>query len=201
MINKKNRRNLNKNKIRQNREKNNFFSEKRFKKKKWNEIKVVSTNILKNKNKEKDTKDNKEKKDKKPNYHSVKETNYKKVSENKNEKDFKFLNSNKNDIEKKAVLKNHFVQYKLNRIGKKVCSKCNKKIEEMKSSIKDNKTDQYYHFNCVINEIKKDNAVDSKQRIVYLGNGAFGIIEDLEPETNNHKFIIKKKIQYIDNSL
>ena len=70
----------------------------------------------------------------------------------------------------------------------------------MESSIKENKKNQYYHFNCVMDEIKKDNVVESKQRIVYLGSGVFGIIEDLEPDTNNHKFIIKKKIQYIDNN-
>ena len=70
----------------------------------------------------------------------------------------------------------------------------------MDSSIKDNKTNHYYHFNCVINEIKKDNVLEQKQRIVYLGSGAFGIIEDADQEPNSHKFIIKKKIQYINNN-
>ena len=69
----------------------------------------------------------------------------------------------------------------------------------MASSIKDQKNKKYYHFNCVMENLKKDNMVNPKERIVYLGSGAFGIIENLEPSTNSHKFVIKKKIQFIEN--
>ena len=200
MINKRNKRNLNKDKIRNTRKKSKFFSERQFKKKNWNEIKVVSTNVLKDKDKDKDFK---EKKDKKNNYNSSSQSNYKRisrVSENKNDKNIKTKNFTKSTIDKKTVLNNHYIQYKINKIEKKNCAKCNKKIEEMDSSIKDSKKELYYHFNCVMDEIKKDNVVEGKQRIVYLGSGTFGIIEDIGPDLNNHKFIIKKKIQYIDNS-
>jgi hypothetical protein len=198
-----NKRHLNKDKFKKRNKSSSSYSNKSFGKKNLNEIKVVSTNISKDKEPAESKKQNK------PNFvRSSKESNYnnkiekpdKRYSRPRNlSKDFNKKDT-KNDNIRKAALKSQFIQYKINIADKKKCSKCNRTIEEMDSSIKDDKNNKVYHFNCVLSEIKKDNSIESKQRIVYLGSGAFGVIEDLDPSSNNHKFEIKKKIQFIDNS-
>ncbi len=198
MINKKNIKYSDRDKSRK---KSTFHHGKSPRKKYSNEIKVVSTNVTKDK-KSKESKEIKEKKDKKIPFLSSKKTNNIKINKSKKyDKPKKTEQLNKNIIDKKSSIKNEIMQYKLKAMEKQTCFKCSRVIEDMESSIKDTNVNKFYHFNCILNEIKKDNVINSKQRVVYLGSGAFGIIENLSSDSNSYKFVIKKKIQYIDNSV
>ena len=80
-------------------------------------------------------------------------------------------------------------------INKEKCFICDKSIEDMPSAIIDQKDSKYYHFNCVISKLYRENVIEQKQRLVYLGSGAFGIIENPKND-NSSRFVIKKKIQF-----
>lgn len=195
MINKRSNKYSDSDKIRK---KNTYHNDKSPRKKYSNDIKVVSTNV----SKDKKNKENKEKKDKKISFLSTKKTSNIRTNKNKKfDRPKKTENLNKSIPNKKAEIKSNIMQYKLKGTDKQICSKCNRIIEDMDSSIKDTNNNKYYHFNCILNEIKKDNVLTAKQRIVYLGSGAFGIIENLSTDNNSCKFVIKKKIQFIDNTV
>ncbi|MFA7109805.1 MAG: hypothetical protein WC162_11740 [Sphaerochaetaceae bacterium] len=71
-----------------------------------------------------------------------------------------------------------------------LCVICGKKIDTIADAISEG-NGEYSHFACVIDKIGKQENINDKQKVSYLGKGSFGIIEKLEG-----KFTILKKIDY-----
>ena len=74
------------------------------------------------------------------------------------------------------------------------CSICGKNIRDMSSAIIEKKSGEPAHFDCVINEIAKDEPLKENEKIVYLGSGKFGIIH--YDNNQNKNFQILKEIEY-----
>ncbi|MBN2544660.1 MAG: hypothetical protein JXB50_02605 [Spirochaetes bacterium] len=109
-------------------------------------------------------------------------------------------NFNKTLIEQKNIKLPSFRKkisiYKVNELKEKSCAYCKKKIIEMSTAIM-NEDDKYFHFDCIIKELEEKNKdiLKPAQRIVYLGNNTFGIIEEFK-ENGKIKFKINEKINY-----
>lgn len=97
---------------------------------------------------------------------------------------------------KKSSVKRTIIPYTINEIEKTTCPKCKKLIDQMSSAIEDKKTGKLCHFDCISEELKKDLKISGRQRLVYLGSGTFGVIEDVV-EDGRKIFVIKNKIEYI----
>ena len=55
------------------------------------------------------------------------------------------------------------------------------------------------HFDCILEDLKKSNELSEKEKIVYLGGGTFGIIEETEPtKDSSSRFFVRKRINYED---
>lgn len=169
-----NRYNRNKKKFDNNKDNGNGGN-KRF----GSEIKVVSTNVTKEDVKTKDVKKETGSRNRTQNYQKPKETP-KPVQNNSR----KIYSDNKN-----------LLPYQMKPAGKEKCSICDKMIEDMPNAIIDRKDNKFYHFTCVVNKLSKENPLETKQRMVYLGSGAFGVIENAFND-GSYKFLIKKKIQF-----
>ena len=89
----------------------------------------------------------------------------------------------------------NLLPYQMTPVNKEKCSICEKLIEDMPSAIVDKKDNKFYHFTCVTNKLSKENSLEIKQRLVYLGSGAFGVIENAFND-GSYKFLLKKKIQF-----
>ena len=74
------------------------------------------------------------------------------------------------------------------------CPRCEKPIREVSSAIRDPETDKPLHFDCVLAELVEKETLAEGERISYLGNGSFGIING--QGKSNRDFRIKRRIQY-----
>ena len=76
------------------------------------------------------------------------------------------------------------------------CPICGNKILEISSAITDRITGDPAHFECIMKKIAEEEEIGPDERVCYLGNGSFGIIQ--QRNTNQMKFFIRKRIQYED---
>ncbi len=68
-------------------------------------------------------------------------------------------------------------------------------MRDIQSAIAFPPSDQPAHFECVIRRIGEDEKISESERVVYLGNGSFGIIED-RTASGESKYVIRKRIQF-----
>lgn len=73
------------------------------------------------------------------------------------------------------------------------CTKCNKQILDELSSFYNEEKNEYYCFDCALNEAKNLLNPDPKNRIIYLGAGTFGEVKEIKSEK---KFMIIKRIKF-----
>lgn len=80
---------------------------------------------------------------------------------------------------------------------KPICPICNKPIYITEEGITHNATGKLAHFECILNEIKQNNIKDIEEndKIVYLGSGTFGIIQERQ-SGKNLKLFVRKRINY-----
>jgi len=64
----------------------------------------------------------------------------------------------------------------------------------MSSAIAEQKSGDPAHFDCVIKDLAKQETIKENEKIVYLGNGKFGIIH--YDNNQNKNFKILKEIDY-----
>ncbi len=77
------------------------------------------------------------------------------------------------------------------------CPICDKPIRDLYSAVTYPTTGNPAHFDCVLKELKKTNELRPNEKICYLGNGSFGIVQFRGPDSPI-KFFIRKRIQYED---
>ncbi|OQY35016.1 MAG: hypothetical protein B6241_02525 [Spirochaetaceae bacterium 4572_59] len=75
-----------------------------------------------------------------------------------------------------------------------LCSICGKNIRDLSSAITEKSTGEPAHFDCIIKNLAKNESVKENEKIVYLGNGKFGIIN--YENNQNKNFQIIKEIEY-----
>ncbi|HPC38956.1 MAG TPA: hypothetical protein PLF21_06560 [Exilispira sp.] len=112
-------------------------------------------------------------------------------------KDFK-KRYNKNRIishNKSSRIKHYNQNHNINQTNQsyKKCSKCNRNIIDELSSFYNEEKNEYYCFDCALNEAKNLLSPDPKNIIMYLGAGTFGEIKEIKSEK---KFMIIKRIKF-----
>lgn len=78
---------------------------------------------------------------------------------------------------------------------KPICPICNEPIYIVEEAIRHNKTEEFAHFECVTNQIRETNKLEKSDKLVYLGSGTFGVIEE-NKNGKNSKLSFKQRINY-----
>lgn len=81
-------------------------------------------------------------------------------------------------------------------IEKPECPLCNEPIYIMSQSITHRGSSKPAHFDCVLKEIEAAHKLDEKDKIVYLGGGSFGIVQDRKAGRKKINFFVRERIQY-----
>lgn len=85
---------------------------------------------------------------------------------------------------------------KFNEENQPVCALCGKVIEDISSAVQGKgSSDDLIHFDCAVEEIKKQENLSEGDRIAYIGQGRFGVIHQPK-ESNTKNFVIKKVIEW-----
>lgn len=78
-----------------------------------------------------------------------------------------------------------------------ICPKCNQPIAEISSALTDRATGTPVCFECALHEIEAAEKPGEKEKIVYIGQGRFGLLYFENPR-DQRKFTIKKVIEWED---
>ena len=80
---------------------------------------------------------------------------------------------------------------------KPICPICNNPIYITEEGINHNGTNKLAHFECILNEIRQNNIneIEENNKIVYLGSGTFGIIQERQ-NGKKSKLFVRKRINY-----
>ncbi len=75
------------------------------------------------------------------------------------------------------------------------CPVCGKPVRELASALTHRVSRQPAHFDCVVRELRESNEIAPQEKLCYLGDGCFGILEFKAPGGPS-RFVIKRRIQY-----
>jgi len=74
-----------------------------------------------------------------------------------------------------------------------VCPKCGNPVLDMSTAIFDTATGQPIHFDCMLSQISHSEKLEQGDKVTYIGQGRFGIVNFPDPR-DQKKFTIKKII-------
>ena len=82
-------------------------------------------------------------------------------------------------------------------VERPTCPICNEPIYIIEEAIRHNSTGELAHFECILNEIRDNNIseMEEEDKIVYLGSGTFGIIQERQ-NGKTSRFFVRKRINY-----
>jgi hypothetical protein len=75
------------------------------------------------------------------------------------------------------------------------CPICKKPVTDIFAAIAELSSQEPAHFDCVFASISAEEKLEEGDKIIYLGNGSFAVINYPDP-ANPQKFAIKRRIQY-----
>ncbi len=75
-----------------------------------------------------------------------------------------------------------------------MCSICEKAIDSITQAIGGSKPGDIAHFDCVLRRLQDEEKLTERQRISYIGNGTFAVVEYRNKNTTG-PFTIVKRIQ------
>ncbi|OEJ15810.1 hypothetical protein BFL38_10135 [Brachyspira hampsonii] len=143
-----------------------------------------------------------EKKFKKFNNNNNNKENNKKFFGKKNKTKFykKKYNNQYSKYQEKSIEeyeKNYLKKRMKEEVERPICPICNEPIYIVEEAIRHNASGELAHFECILNEIKDNNIADMEEedKIVYLGSGTFGIIQERQ-NGKNTRFFVRKRINY-----
>ena len=76
-----------------------------------------------------------------------------------------------------------------------LCSYCGEAIYDMSSAMNDPSSHEFVHFDCVLEKISSSEQLGTNDKISYIGQGRFGIINYANIHDTKH-FTIKKIIDW-----
>jgi hypothetical protein len=74
------------------------------------------------------------------------------------------------------------------------CPYCGQNVRDVLTAIALEEGEQPTHFDCVIKKLSDEEELQPKEKIIYLGNGSFGVVRFKNPSDLRH-FTIRKRIQ------
>lgn len=77
-----------------------------------------------------------------------------------------------------------------------LCPVCRKPVRELRSAIAHRETQEPAHFDCILRVLREENSLAENEKICYLGNGSFGIVQFRSPAGSPVRFFVRKRIQY-----
>lgn len=104
----------------------------------------------------------------------------------------KIVKSVKSSIDRKA-----FLPYNTISPDSGVCSICGKNITNVATALLDGSDGAIAHFDCIYDKLRDKYKLNDNERLSYVGNGTFAVIEDYR-EGQVYKFRIKERIQVSD---
>ena len=123
---------------------------------------------------------------------------------NKKKKDNSYNNKKKNNhnqYRNKKTIEEYEKIYLSNKMKDKsekaICPICDEPIYIPEEAITHNVTNKLAHFECILKEIKSNNEeeMEENDKIVYLGSGTFGIIQERK-NSKGTKLFVRKRINY-----
>ncbi len=76
-----------------------------------------------------------------------------------------------------------------------ICPKCGQPITDIASAIADKSTGQPLHFDCVLNQVKQSEPTGENEKVAYIGQGRFAVLQYENIRDQRH-FTIKKIIEW-----
>jgi len=77
------------------------------------------------------------------------------------------------------------------------CSHCGKEIRHPHIALTNPENGEPIHFDCALQSIGEKEKLGEREKICYLGQGSFGIIQ--YSNASNRSFVVKKRIPYERN--
>ncbi len=78
-----------------------------------------------------------------------------------------------------------------------LCSMCEKPIEIISTAVSGFQKEEIAHLECVINHFEQSEKLNERQRVIYIGQGSFAVVE-YRNEQKQGSFSIIKKIVHED---
>ena len=78
-----------------------------------------------------------------------------------------------------------------------ICPKCGQPITDIASAIADKSTGAPLHFDCVLNQVKEAEPTAENEKVAYIGQGRFAVLQYENIRDQRH-FTIKKIIEWED---
>lgn len=75
-----------------------------------------------------------------------------------------------------------------------VCPLCQKPIYDLANAVAEPNSGQPSHFDCILDRVSAAESIAPNEKIVYLGAGAFGVVEF--KDKNENAFVVKRRIQW-----
>ena len=76
-----------------------------------------------------------------------------------------------------------------------ICPKCGQPITDIASAIADKATGAPLHFDCVLNQVKQSEPTGENEKVAYIGQGRFAVLQYENIRDQRH-FTIKKIIEW-----
>jgi hypothetical protein len=74
------------------------------------------------------------------------------------------------------------------------CPYCGQNVRDVLTAIALNEGATPAHFDCVLRQLAEEEELQPKEKIIYLGNGSFGIVR-FKSQSDPKNFVIRKRIQ------
>ncbi len=78
------------------------------------------------------------------------------------------------------------------------CPYCGQNVRDVLTAIETIEDESPVHFDCVLKRIADSEDLEAKEKVCYLGNGSFGIVQFPNP-SDPSQFVIRKRIQIEDD--
>jgi len=77
------------------------------------------------------------------------------------------------------------------------CPLCGKPVYDLFTALSASRdTGEPAHFDCVLERVNASESLAAEEKLVYLGSGAFGVVEYKDRDKSESAFLVKRRIQW-----
>ena len=80
-------------------------------------------------------------------------------------------------------------------LNQNICPRCGKPIVDLSSAFNDRESGSPIHFDCALEAVSQNETLDKGDKVVYIGNGRFGVLNFQNIHDMRH-FTIRKVIEW-----